>query len=230
MSYFWLLVAMVVAFVNWLAVEKKWKVVEYITKPGTMILLLVWLWQIGAFSFSSPMFWFVLGAAFSLAGDVFLMLPMDLFIFGLVSFLLGHVSYVVGFNLLPLNLGGWRWVFALVVILVLAVVIGLIYRRLATGLEAKSQKKMRLPVLVYALVITVMVISALLCFTRQGWGSGPALQASLGALLFYVSDSMLAWDRFVAPISHGRLKVMMTYHLGQLGILLGAALNFLLTK
>jgi uncharacterized membrane protein YhhN len=43
-------------------------------------------------------------------------------------------------------------------------------------------------------------------------------------VLFYASDSMLAWDRFLKPLSHARLRVMVTYHLGQIGIILGATL------
>jgi len=64
-------------------------------------------------------------------------------------------------------------------------------------------------------------------WTRPDWSSIAALFASLGAILFYASDSMLAWDRFVNPLSHARLKVMTTYHLGQIGILLGAMLHAL---
>ena len=42
--------------------------------------------------------WFVAALVLSLAGDVFLMLPQDLFVFGLGSFLLGHIAYIVGMH------------------------------------------------------------------------------------------------------------------------------------
>jgi uncharacterized membrane protein YhhN len=61
-------------------------------------------------------------------------------------------------------------------------------------------------------------------WTRPGWSVFAALSVSLGAVLFYSSDSILAWNRFVTPISHGRFKTMITYHLGQFGIILGAIL------
>jgi uncharacterized membrane protein YhhN len=52
----------------------------------------------------------------------------------------------------------------------------------------------------------------------------PAALVSAGSVLFYASDGMLAWDRFINPLSHARLRVMVTYHLGQFGILGGALL------
>ena len=46
-------------------------------------------------------------------------------------------------------------------------------------------------------------------------------------MLFFISDTLLAWNRFVAPIRHQRVLIMSTYHLGQMGLALGAALQFL---
>ena len=58
------------------------------------------------------------------------------------------------------------------------------------------------------------------------WLFTPSLWVSAGALLFYVSDIMNAWTRFVAPISNDRFKIMTTYHLGQIAISVGATLHF----
>jgi uncharacterized membrane protein YhhN len=46
-------------------------------------------------------------------------------------------------------------------------------------------------------------------------------------MLFVISDSLLSWDRFVAPITNARTIVMVTYHLGQFGIILGTGIHFL---
>ena len=222
---FLLVIVMVCAILNWVAVEKKWKTIEYICKPATMILLIIWLLLNGGGNGGA--LWFTLGAAFSLAGDIFLMLPQNLFIFGLVSFLCGHLMYIVGFNLYPPSLAGWGWVFALVVAAILGLIILQIYRRLAEGLTAKKLIRLRLPVLIYAIVITLMVFSALLCVLRTGWELTPALWGIAGALFFYISDTILAMDRFVNALPHARLLTMTTYHLGQLAILLSAAFTFL---
>ena len=214
----WPWYVLVMAIVNWVAVEKKWKRVEYIAKPGTMILLLLWIVLNG--SLGGPMIWFFLGVIFSMGGDIFLMLPGNFFLPGLISFLLAHIMYIGGLNSSAPYIN-WQGVIFLVGI---AAIIAWLYGRLAAALERKGQQAMKLPVLVYSLVISLMVFSALMTGWRDGWQGLPAVLVSIGAIFFYASDSMLAWDRFVQPLSHARLRVMVTYHLGQLGIVIGAVL------
>lgn len=222
---FLLVIAMISAGLNWAAAEKRWKRLEYIFKPATMVILIIWLVLNGGLS--GPALWFTLGAVFSLAGDVFLMLPGNKFMLGLIAFLLGHLAYIVGFNSLPAQVRGSGWLLLLILVVILGFVLRQVYGRLAQGLQAKGLDKLKMPVLIYATTITVMVLSALLCFLRSGWETTPALWAVMGAVLFYTSDTILAMDRFVSPIAHARLLTMITYHLGQIGILLSAALTFL---
>jgi alkenylglycerophosphocholine/alkenylglycerophosphoethanolamine hydrolase len=76
---------------------------------------------------------------------------------------------------------------------------------------------MKVPVLVYAVAITTMVVSAL----KTVGGPLPPLGAGLavvGAFLFYASDSNLAWNRFRHPYAHAAAVTLSTYWLGQLGI------------
>lgn len=171
------------------------------------------------------MVWFTLGLFFCLAGDIFFMLPGDKLILGLLAFLVGQIFYVIGFNNLPpyINVGGG------IVIIILAIYVAWIYPQLRTGLKAKGKNNLQIPVLIYSLVITIMVYSALMTWTRPGWPTISALSVSLGAIFFYISDTFLAWIRFVKPINHGRTMNMITYHLGQIGIILGAMLHIALT-
>jgi uncharacterized membrane protein YhhN len=216
----WLFVAAGAALANWLAVEKNWKVVEYVTKPGTMAALLLWLWT--SAGLQGPLLLFALGLVFSLAGDVFLMLPSRPFIAGLVAFLLAHLAYISGFNipLPPLSLPG----------LIMAVMIGFaarsLYRRLCVGLVKTGEGSLRRPVLIYASAISLMLLSALLTTTRNDWGTAASLLASAGAILFFASDTLLAWDRCITPLTHRGLKVMTSYHLGQFAITAAAILQF----
>lgn len=227
MDYTFLLgIALVSAVLNWVAVERHWKALEYVVKPATMVILILWLVLNGGLSGAA--LWFTLGAVFCLAGDVFLMVPRNLFIFGLLSFLIGHVFYIVGFNAQPVDFSGGGWLYLLIFAAILGLVISQIYTRLAKGLQAKKLSQLKLPVLIYATVITLMVLSALMCFYRPGWETTPALWAVAGALLFYLSDTILSMDRFVNPLPHARLLTMTTYHLGQLGILVSAAMTFLM--
>jgi len=167
--------------------------------------------------------WFSAGLVFSLAGDVFLMLPEQRFIAGLVAFLLAQVAYVIGLNTTPLPMT--------VVTIIILVIVGLvstrIFLRISQGLVATGNSKLRVPVLVYSIVISLMLFSALLAFVRPSWSPGAALLVGLGAVLFFLSDSLLAWNKFVNPLKNGGLVVIITYHIGQVLITLGAALNFL---
>ena len=220
----WLWIGGILAVLNWAAVEKNWKPVEYIAKPGTMVALLAWLWT--ATGLGGPALPFALGLLFSLAGDVFLMLPRQPFLAGLVAFLLAHVCYIIGFNpsLPPLNL------ISLTMAILVGAAAGAFFRRLSLALAQKNLNSLRLPVTVYAGVISLMLLSALLTLTREEWATLPALLASAGAAFFFLSDSLLAWDRFVAPLSHRGLKVMITYHLGQFAIIAGVVFHVLSSR
>ena len=220
MSYTMIVAALLIAIVDWLAVAYKLKGFEYIAKPGVMFLLLIWMWQASAFQ--GALLWFGIALAFSLAGDVFLMLPQERFILGLISFLLAHLAYIIGFNpsSLTLNLP------AFIIIVLVALTMLRIYRRIAAGLVAGGNSSLRIPVLIYSLVISLMLLSALLSLTGITWQALPAILVSTGALLFFFSDTLLAWNKFVQPLRYAPLAVIITYHLGQILLALGAVLHY----
>jgi alkenylglycerophosphocholine/alkenylglycerophosphoethanolamine hydrolase len=233
MSYTLGIPVLILAVIDWIAADKKWKIIEYFAKPATMLVLLGWMWQ--STGVGGSMLWFSLGVVFCLAGDVFLMIPRNLFIFGLLSFLVGHIFYILGLNGVPpfSNLAGLaqflvmgKWL-AIIGLVILAAYLIWYYPRLAGGLKTQGKNSLKAPVLIYSLIISLMVYSALMTWYRAGWSPSAAASASLGALLFFASDSMLAWDRFLNPLPHARLRVMLTYHLGQIGIILGAMLHTL---
>lgn len=236
MAYYPIIIILILAVVDWFAAERKIKLLEYIAKPATMLAILWWIWQ--SVGLGGSMLWFTVGAVFCLAGDIFLMIPRNLFIFALLSFLLGHIAYIIGLNNAPPynNIMGLLLLLilkkplAIVSLVILVICLIWLYPKLTGGLRSKNLARLRIPVLFYSLVISLMVYSALMTWYRAGWSSMAALSASIGALLFYVSDSMLAWDRFLDQLRHARLKVMITYHLGQIGIILGAIMHTLLIK
>jgi alkenylglycerophosphocholine hydrolase len=115
---------------------------------------------------------------------------------------------------------------SLVIAGILVVVAGWVYVRLANGMQSSGQDRMRIPVLFYTIVISMMLFSALLSLFRPEWHSLPAFLVSSGALLFLLSDIMNAWARFVGPIPNHRVWIMSTYHLAQIAITVGAALHF----
>ena len=86
-----------IAALDWTAVAKGWKKIEYFAKPATMVMLFVTLAVAGGFG-AIGLICIGLGIIFSLAGDIFIMLSNRWFIAGLGAFLLAHVSYIIGLN------------------------------------------------------------------------------------------------------------------------------------
>jgi uncharacterized membrane protein YhhN len=201
-------IAGVLAVLNWLAVARQAKPLEYVAKPGTLVAL------IGVAVALDPIHgdtraWFVAALVLSLLGDVFLMLPADRFVAGLVSFLLAHVAYTVGFNL---HAGTAT---ALVVAtLIVAAVAAVLAVPILRGLRAGGHQSLAGPVVAYMVVISAMLVSALA--TGNIW-------AIVGATLFFQSDALIAWNRFVRPLSFAPVAIMVTYHLGQAGLVLSLA-------
>jgi uncharacterized membrane protein YhhN len=216
-----------VAAIDWLAVAKDWKKVEYIAKPAAMLVLLGLLALVGGFG-SLPLICFGLGIFFSLAGDVFLMISHARFsdrwfIPGLIAFLLAHVTYIIGLNI-PLPDVSPIWSLGLAVILALTA--ARILRRILAGVTQKGLGRLVRPVALYGMIITLMLLSALLTLFNPDWKVSASGLVALGATLFYFSDILLAWNKFVAPIKNGSLADMILYHLGQFALVAGVILQF----
>jgi uncharacterized membrane protein YhhN len=125
---------------------------------------------------------------------------------GLAAFLLAHVAYVVAMLVLGALSGGL--LLGLVGVAIAAAVIGV---RIVRG-AARHDPALRVPVLAYLAAISLMVATAA--------GTGVAVVLA-GALLFYASDAVLGWTRFVADFGRSRVVVTVSYHLGQALLALG---------
>jgi alkenylglycerophosphocholine hydrolase len=214
--------AIAFAFLDWASTWKGWKIRLYIAKPATLLFLIVWSFQVT--HWQAGMLWFGIALVFSLLGDIALMLNARYFMLGLAAFLLAHLSFLIGFNQQPppLNLGT----------VLMAVLVGISAARVLQTLKPGVMKVPRgkrflTAVVAYGLTLTLMVFSALSTFFRTGWSILPAALCATGAILFYVSDSLLGYDRFVVKVKHGQSFVHLTYHLGQIGLITGAMLHFL---
>lgn len=213
-------ISLILALIDWLAVARHQKRWEYVSKPATLVAVLVaaWLLTQGPHDVWQARF-FLPGLAFSLAGDVLLMLPGERFFLpGLASFLLGHVCYIAGLN--P-TLPPWP---ALVVLAVVAVVGVTLYREIAAGLRRQGQTSLLVPVALYSLALSLMLSSAWATLFRPEWAPLRRGWVVGGASLFFASDAMLAWDRFVIPSPSAGLRVIATYHLGQMALAASIAL------
>ncbi len=216
-----LLFAILFAALESLALWKYWLKLEYIAKPAVMISLFLWLFT--STGVNGALLWFGLGLILSLAGDVLLMLSLErFFLFGLVAFLLAHLAYVIGFNIPLPEFSIWGIVFAIMVSLGGTRVI----RRIVDALPSRGQARMRMPIIVYSTVISIMLLSAMIKLMDITWNANAALLVSGGAFLFYISDIILAWNKFVAPIQYGRIYNIAAYHLGQIMLIAGVIVQF----
>ena len=203
-----LIVAAAAAVGDWLAVQYRLYRIEYALKPATLALLVA-VAAVEDFPGVKP--WVIAALALGLLGDVGLMLSdghTDVpFIAGLSAFLLGHVAYIVGFTKL-----GLRNIDLVAGALIVAGVAGLTVPAVLRGAARTAGPPLALVVAGYAGVLSCMTVLAV------GTGCVPI---AAGAVLFLLSDSLIARERFVATMPLGKLLIIVTYHLAQFLILIG---------
>ncbi len=128
-----------------------------------------------------------------------------MFRIGLISFLLGHVLYIFGFLSL-VEISQWISPGALLIL----GISGFVFAWLRPYLNT-----MLVPVLLYILVITIMVLGAWAVFWRTDLGFSGKAFILTGALCFYLSDLFVARDKFVKEAYGNRLIGLPLYYLGQ---------------
>jgi uncharacterized membrane protein YhhN len=194
-----LAVALVVAVVDWISVAATVRWLEYVTKPAFMLGLIALALAIHPVNSVQRAF-FVVALALGLVSDVFLMLPRDFFLAGLAAALVEHLAYIGGFGTRWLSLG-----LAILAIVVVLVSVAIVFPPIERALEHQHPRLVK-PVIAYLCVFAFMVTSA---------GGTGSLLALAGALLFFYSDAILAWNRFVRPLPFGRVVNIVPYHVGQ---------------
>ncbi|MGC9356411.1 MAG: lysoplasmalogenase [Anaerolineae bacterium] len=174
----------------------------YFFKPFTTYLMLLIALQTQEPPTTFYKYAIAAGLLFSIAGDILLMMPDDRFIEGLVSFLTAHLCYIVAFSV------GIRFGTAWVGLLILGTYGAVVYSLLAPRLG-----KMKVPVIIYLLIILIMAWRATGRWVETG--TQGALLALAGAALFVISDSALAFRRFKGRYRTADLLVMSTYYAAQ---------------
>ncbi|WP_070966485.1 lysoplasmalogenase [Vibrio sonorensis] len=194
----WLAIALFSAL-HLYSIERGPKWLFYISKPLP-------IWMLAAFltveyqSFYSNAI--VLALLVSSLGDILLMSPKDRFLSGLSVFLLAHLIYTVTFWLqIDTNLSLW-------LPFLLGCIGVIVYLLLLPSLD-----EVKLPVAIYFVVILLMAWSAIE-FWRTSH-SQAAVFAVMGALIFIISDLVLAIDRFRSSSRFSKQVIMTTYYTAQ---------------
>ncbi len=174
----------------------------YVLKPLSTLLVII----VALSSFFQPAYNFgfslliVAGLTLSLLGDVFLMFPDNAkaFRLGLANFLLAHVIYTIAF---------WKVgdpnIYLGIPLLIMLILGSGFYRLVRQNLGA-----MRIPVIAYISIISVMLVVA---FGTLGLSDQAGTMIFAGAILFYISDMILAASRFWQPRKYNRISLAFYY-------------------
>ncbi|MFM9909290.1 MAG: lysoplasmalogenase [Chitinophagaceae bacterium] len=189
--------------------------VRLFTKPLLMISNGLFIWQQVIVDKKIKLF-LLFAIGFSLVGDIFLLFEKSNnsnFIFGLVSFLLAHIFYILLFlHARKSHLPKRRWnPFFITVILVY---VAILFYILGPNLRA-----LKIPVLIYSLILSFMLIAAYHSFNFITQTGGRWVIT--GAFFFVVSDSLLAINKFYTPLAFASIAIMITYAMAQLFIAIG---------
>jgi len=182
--------------------------IHFVTKPLLIPLLGLGL-LLGEINYPKS----IIGALlFSWIGDILLLFD-DYFIPGLISFLTAHIFYILAFVKLSnkeSNKVSFIFITTLFVIAYLTTFLTLI---------KSSLGDMMIPVFVYGLVISVMLWVAL---NRKNKTSSKSFSlTTIGACLFVLSDSLIAWNMFHSIILYADFLIMLTYLSAQVMIVSG---------
>ena len=164
------------------------------------------IWCLAIYTYQKKNALLTVGLLFGSLGDIFLTNSEEVYFkLGLSSFLIGHIFYIIYFiKNFKFNFKG-----LLISLIILFASIGVSY-----WIIPNLQQDLKIPVLVYIFVITTMAITTNF---YQYWN----IYAIVGAVLFLISDSMIAINQFVQPFPYAQLGIMLFYYLGQWGIAYG---------
>jgi hypothetical protein len=103
-----------------------------------------------------------------------------------------------------------------------------ISRRVFVELHNNEQNILLPYALVFTLVFSALLFSGLCKLTEgESWADAHAYLVSVGALLLFLSNIFLSFNTWVSPLSYGGLRTTMTYHLGNILLVLGATFHLL---
>ena len=210
-----------------LAIVQQMDDVRVISKSVLMPLLIVY--SFFRIAHKKMLFYLIIAALlFSWVGDIFLLFENEQnnwFVYGLGSFLIAHIFYIISnlksrkpntqLGLIPTQ--QMRYLFILI-LAGLAIVYVLL----------PHLGDMKVPVIIYAIILTYMTISALYRYGRVE-GSSFAI-VFIGACVFMISDAMLAIDTFVNQFALAGFWVMLTYTTAQWMLVEGFARHLDTTK
>lgn len=187
-----------------LCIRAKYKVSKYqllIFKPLTLILIISIVLIFPTTEEKYKLF-ILSGLLFSLLGDVYLIFPKQHFKKGLIAFLVGHICYIIAF-IVSTGIHYTVWIYLPIA------TIGIIYLKNIVPYLGKTT----IPIIIYVIIIAIMGWMALeRLYSLRNIG---ALIAASGAVLFMISDSILAMNKFRKSFQSAELIILSSYFTAQ---------------
>jgi uncharacterized membrane protein YhhN len=156
---------------------------------------------------------FLTGMIFALLGDCFLLFgTSDMFMVGLVCFLIMQICYTLTFNSKRRIPKTKDYFICLFIGLIGISILGYIWSGLG---------EMKIAVTIYACAISIMAIFAYLRHPMlRGYGI-----LFTGVILFIISDGLLGFNMFRGGFPYAQIAIMITYMLAQYFIVTGEVLG-----
>ncbi len=224
----YLLLAVCAGFlIDWLAIACRWRKIKPITKAVALLGLILWTFNAVGWDVDYFAVMLLFAQSFGLAGDIFLLFPKRWFLGGLISFLIGHLFYISLIMILVIDRGRstlsdgllWR-----IIVCALTWLVFLFYFYFIFGPAFKKRNKsnlMWIAVQVYLWILSGLVALSLFLFLIYPSCLWISIILPIGALLFLISDILLATNRFIREFTLAQLWVRITYHLAQLCLAIG---------
>ena len=211
----WIIAFLIALVTDIVGIQTDNEILQYLSKPLIIPFLAAYFFiETGNIS-SKLQKWILLALFFSWGGDVLLMFQGQrdiFFLLGLSSFLLAHIFYIIFFYKVRLaeKVKSNIWLLLIVIIY---------YAALITWLSPYLNE-MEWPVRIYGVVISIMLMLAMHMLYINNKKAGKWMM--IGALLFVISDSGLAVNKFYQAFEAAGIVIMLTYGLAQFLIVEGA--------
>ena len=211
----WIILFLFVLFTNLLAIYLDNDTLRFISKSALMPVLATYFLTQTRSGSSGLKTWILLALIFSWIGDLLLLFEEKksvFFLLGLSSFFVAQVFYIVFFH----NIRMKEYIRGNALLLLLVIV----YYFILMSIVSPFLGNMKLAVRIYGVVLSFMWMLAMHTLFSKNKKAGWWM--TLGAILFVVSDSLLAINKFYSTFNYAPLMIMLTYGLAQLFIAEGA--------
>ena len=190
--------AVVVLHVLGLLLNEK---IAFLSKPFLITTLVI----VYLIAVKKPSFWYVSALFFSFWGDVLLLFKNQFFVYGLASFLIAHIMYI------KITASFIKKVSLQKVVLASLPFAVFLFSFLYLIIDNLGE--MKIPVIFYGVVISSFGALSFLNYMQEKNTANSWL--FLGTIIFIISDSLIALNKFYEPKEFYAISIMLTYIVAQ---------------